>query len=437
MEVIPIRNRIYSILITLCLCLGMVSMTAARVNAENTRITDPDAVCGSDYTTSPALARKLDDIFNGSAGIYWDSACTNEVDTTLGTSPVRNNGVYMFVNPTGGSANNIGTSCFIYANGVYYTLFGESTGSGMGENSENLRLSGTGSRSLTYRNLKAWGVRQGVGALIRASGHSMIVLGYDEETLTILDGNSNGRGLVSISEKNWDQCGEYVEYIIQPTDSHYEDLYTWGMCGEESFWSVDEQGTLTISGSGSIAYPGWDSYRDSIRKVVIRDGGNRIGSGVFYSCQNLNTIVFQSAAPVFEDGALLGVNAEIYYPGPEEGWTQDFLRDYGGEPVWIPYGTTELKITQQPALAESLISDMPDVTIAAEGADLCYNWYVKNAGDDLYLKSNCTEPVYRAQAGTAADQQVICVVTDRYGNFLISDSVLIPLCGEDHSQTCR
>ena len=124
MEVIPIRNRIYSFLITLCLCLGMVPMTAARVNAEDTRITDPNAVCGSDYTTSPALARKLDDIFNGSAGIYWDSACTNEVDTTLGTSPVRNNGVYMFVNPTGGSANNIGTSCFIYANGVYYTLFG-------------------------------------------------------------------------------------------------------------------------------------------------------------------------------------------------------------------------------------------------------------------------------------------------------------------------
>ena len=437
MEVIPIRNRIYSILITLCLCLGMVSMTAARVNAENTRITDPDAVCGSDYTTSPALARKLDDIFNGSAGIYWDSACTNEVDTTLGTSPVRNNGVYMFVNPTGGSANNIGTSCFIYANGVYYTLFGESTGSGMGENSESLSLSGTGSRSLTYNNLKTWGVRQGVGALIRASGHSMIVLGYDEETLTILDGNSNGRGLVSISEKTWDEYGGYVEYIIQPTDSHYEELYTWGMCGEETFWSVDAQGTLTISGSGSIAYPGWEDYSDNIRKVAIRDGSNRIGSGIFNSCPNIETIVFYGAAPIFEDGALLGVNAEVYYPGPEEGWTQDFLGNYGGNPVWIPYGMAELKITAQPALTESLISDTLDVTISAEGDDLTYSWYVKIVGDDLYFKSTCTEPVYRAQADSTTDQQVVCVVNDRYGNFLISDSVLISLCGEDHSQTCR
>ena len=437
MEVIPIRNRIYSILITLCLCLGMVSMTAARVNAENTRITDPDAVCGSDYTTSPALARKLDDIFNGSAGIFWDSACTNEVDTTLGTSPVRNNGVYMFVNPTGGSANNIGTSCFIYANGVYYTLFGESTGSGMGENSESLSLSGTGSRSLTYNNLKTWGVRQGVGALIRASGHSMIVLGYDEETLTILDGNSNGRGLVSISEKTWDEYGGYVEYIIQPTDSHYEELYTWGMCGEETFWSVDAQGTLTISGSGSIAYPGWEDYSDNIRKVAIRDGSNRIGSGIFNSCPNIETIVFYGAAPIFEDGALLGVNAEVYYPGPEEGWTQDFLGNYGGNPVWIPYGMAELKITAQPALTESLISDTLDVTISAEGDDLTYSWYVKNAGDDLYFKSTCTEPVYRAQADSTTDHQVVCVVNDRYGNFLISDSVLISLCGEDHSQTCR
>lgn len=431
------RKRFYSFLIALCLCLGIVPLTAARVNAEDTRITDPNAVRGSDYTTSPALAEKLDAIFDGNAGVYWDSACTDEVDTTLGTSPVRNNGVYMYVNPTDGSAKNIGTSCFIYANGVYYTLFGESTGSGMGENSESLSLSGTGSRSLTYNNLKTWGVRQGVGALIRASGHSMIVLGYDEETLTILDGNSNGRGLVSISEKTWDEYGGYVEYIIQPTDSHYEELYTWGMCGEETFWSVDAQGTLTISGSGSIAYPGWEDYSDNIRKVAIRDGSNRIGSGIFYSCPNIETIVFYGAAPIFEDGALLGVNAEVYYPGPEEGWTQDFLGNYGGNPVWIPYGMAELKITAQPALTESLISDTLDVTISAEGDDVSYSWYVKNAGDDLYFKSTCTEPVYRAQADSTTDQQVVCVVNDRYGNFLISDSVLIPLCGEDHSQTCR
>ena len=131
------------------------------------------------------------------------------------------------------------------------------------------------------------------------------------------------------------------------------------------------------------------------------------------------------------------MNAEVYYPGPEEGWTQDFLGNYGGNPVWIPYGIAELKITAQPALTESLISDTLDVTISAEGDDLTYSWYVKNAGDDLYFKSTCTEPVYRAQADSTTDQQVVCVVNDRYGNFLISDSVLIPLCGEDHSQTCR
>jgi hypothetical protein len=93
-------------------------------------------VDGSNYTPSPLLAEKLNAIFDGDAGIYADKACQKPVNTYLGTSPVRNNGVCMYVGPEGDKALERGTSCFIYANGVYYTLFGESTGSGeAGENS--------------------------------------------------------------------------------------------------------------------------------------------------------------------------------------------------------------------------------------------------------------------------------------------------------------
>lgn len=414
-------KRLFPLFLMLLVCLSLVPLTASQANAQYTLITDRDTVDGSDYTDSPALAEKLNDIFDGKTEIYRDLACTVPVDTTLGTSPVRNNGVYMFVDPVDGIAKNIGTSCWIYANGVYYTLFGESTGNGIGENSEKLSLSGTGSRTLSYENLKAWGVRPGVGALIRASGHSMILLGYNENTLTILDGNSDGRGLVSISETSWDRLGSYVEYIIQPKEAHYSDLYACGMCGENAFWSVDQEGTLTISGAGRISHPAWSGYNTHIKKVVISGDALELGNGIFYNCENLEEIIFQDAAPVFSESTFLGVKANILYPAAKNGWIEDVLLDYGGSPTWEPYGMTELQITSQPAVSRARSADKGSVTITAQGDGLRYSWYVKSATDAIYVKSSFTGPVYRATAGE--DQQVVCVVTDQYGNFLISDPV--------------
>ena len=419
-------KRTLAFFLVLAALLGALPLTAVQANAQYDIITDRKAVDGSDYTDSPAMAEKLNAIFDGNAEIYRDLACTVPVDTTLGTSPVRNNGVYMFVEPVDGIAKNIGTSCWIYANGVYYTLFGESTGNGIGENSEKLSLSGTGSRGLTYNNLKAWGVWQGVGALIRASGHSMIVLGYDENTLTILDGNSDGCGLVSISQRSWDRVYGYVEYIIQPKDDHYSSLFACGMCGEDTTWAVDEDGTMTISGSGSITHPGWREYNEQIKKVIVSDGGTEIGSGVFYNCENLEEIVFKSSAPVLSENAFLGVTATVHYPAAKSGWAEDVLHNYGGELTWVPYGMTELKITQQPTVSYS--QDLATVSIAAVGDGLSYSWYIKNAEDDLYVKSSFTGAEYFVKTnGNSINQQVVCVIKDQYGNFCISESALLSL----------
>ena len=82
-------------ILTLSLTFGMVVFTATDVSAEYTLITDREEISGSDYTNSPALAEQRNNIFDGNAGVYRDSSCTKLVDTTLGTSPVKNNGVYM------------------------------------------------------------------------------------------------------------------------------------------------------------------------------------------------------------------------------------------------------------------------------------------------------------------------------------------------------
>ena len=219
-----------SLLLSVCLAVCIFPFMTVPVSAEEADyrwITDREAVDGSDYTDNTVLAEALNSIFDGKANVYYDAGFTKMVNTQLGTSRVPNNGVHMYVGPYGDDRTDVGTSCWIYANGVYYTLFGEATGCGTeGENSQKLNLKATANRGFSYDNFVAWGVRPEPGALIRTQcGHSLIVLGYDEEYITILDGNGNGKGLVSIRVMKWTHQGFRAKYIIQPTQEHFDSLY--------------------------------------------------------------------------------------------------------------------------------------------------------------------------------------------------------------------
>ena len=216
-----------SISISACILPGM-AVTAGASQEDYRWITDREEVDGSDYTSSVILAAALNDIFDGNANVYYDPDFTKMVNTELGSSRVPNNGVNKYVGPYGDNEDNVGTSCWIYANGVYYTLFGECTGNGTaGENSEKLDLKTSPNYNFTYENFLAWGVRPEPGALIRTRcGHSLVILDYDAEGLTILDGNGNGKGLVAIREMKWDAQSYRARYIIQPNQTYFDMLYS-------------------------------------------------------------------------------------------------------------------------------------------------------------------------------------------------------------------
>ena len=221
-------KKIISFLLSLCISLSFLPGTV-EASQENYRwITKREEVDGSDFTSSVKLAAVLNDIFDGNANVYYDAEFTRMVETKLGTSRVPNNGVNRYVGPYGDQEDNVGTSCWIYANGVYFTLFGECTGNGeAGVNSEKLELKGSKNYNFSYENFVSWGVRPEPGALIRTRcGHSLVILDYDQDYVTILDGNGNGRGLIAIRKMKWDCQTFRAKYIIQPTQMHFDILYS-------------------------------------------------------------------------------------------------------------------------------------------------------------------------------------------------------------------
>ena len=74
-----------------------------------------------------------------------------------------------------------------------------------------------------------------------------------------------------------------------------------GTCGENLTWVFDNEGTLTISGSGEMDnyerdYSAndkynmpWDSYRKDVKRVVIEDGVVSIGNYAFTICNNMTS----------------------------------------------------------------------------------------------------------------------------------------------------
>ena len=191
------------------------------------------------FTSSPELAKKLTQVFNGNIGLYSSSSCTSQTKAPLGCSKLNGSNRFYIKNNTTGS-KTFGWQCYIYANAVYNTLYNEWAGNGSSFKHSKVVI--RGGRTFSYRQFVNAGVR--VGAYVRTTAnrdcsynrsqaHSFVILGYNEEYVTYIDGNSDGRGLVRVNKLSWKElnrwqttgCGRRICHVVQPTDKYFESLY--------------------------------------------------------------------------------------------------------------------------------------------------------------------------------------------------------------------
>ena len=67
-------------------------------------------------------------------------------------------------------------------------------------------------------------------------------------------------------------------------------------------------------------------------------------------------------------------------------------------------------------------------TVKAGGDGLKYQWYVKNEGATKYTKSSITSATYSAtMSDKSNNRQVYCVVTDRWGNVVQTEAVILTI----------
>lgn len=224
------RNRMQRLL-TVVLSLTLIITMMPAMNYQWTEEADAatyyyiynaDQIKGSWYTKSSKLASLLDDIFSGEKKIVFkDSKCSKAVNTRLTREGILpNNGNLKYV-PDG----RAGTSCYIYANGVYHALFGGTTGEKNDFKGSESEIKVENGGNASYEKFVNWGIRSEPGAMIRASGHSMILLYYDKDTIVTLDANGDRNGGISARVRSWNNAKFNVEYIIQVSNNRYRQLY--------------------------------------------------------------------------------------------------------------------------------------------------------------------------------------------------------------------
>ena len=84
---------------------------------------------------------------------------------------------------------------------------------------------------------------------------------------------------------------------------------TSGTCGDNLTWVLDDEGTLTISGTGAmidIWSAPWDTNVKDVKKVLINNGVTSIGAFAFGNHTNLTGIILPEGMTSIGDGAFEG-----------------------------------------------------------------------------------------------------------------------------------
>lgn len=114
-----------------------------------------------------------------------------------------------------------------------------------------------------------------------------------------------------------------------------------GSCGDNLTWTLDYEGTLSISGTGNMdnysysSLAPWESMKESIRVVEIDSGVASIGNMAFNECTNLTSVKFPGSVTKMGSSSFNGcTNLEGVYITDLAAWCNISYSSWSSNPLY-------------------------------------------------------------------------------------------------------
>ncbi len=161
-----------------------------------------------------------------------------------------------------------------------------------------------------------------------------------------------------------------------------------------------------------------------------------IGDGEFMTVDTMgygvpNCIIFRPEILVDDKNVILNFDISGQYDVQISG-----IYKNDGTPATIHYNVdffdmenyNKLTIKKQPTNAVAKEGETVKTTVEASGVGLQYQWYVKEPGTTNWIKSSVKTATYSyTMIPSKAGRQVYCIITDAYGNSVMTDTVTLKM----------
>lgn len=85
-----------------------------------------------------------------------------------------------------------------------------------------------------------------------------------------------------------------VDVDLFAVEASAEEIVDYGQCGDNAYWTLDDDGTLIISGEGDMWNYNWDNvspfYSSYTKRIIIENGITSIGDYAFWDLLRLTSI---------------------------------------------------------------------------------------------------------------------------------------------------
>ena len=158
-------------------------------------------------------------------------------------------------------------------------------------------------------------------------------------------------GCASLADVYYSEFEEWNRISVGPNNEPLLNAVFHFGCGEDLTWTLDDEGTLTISGTGAMTdyddeeHAPWYNIKESIYNVVIEDGVTSIGSYAFFGCSGLTSVTIPNGVTSIGADAFNGCSGLTGVTIPENVTSIDegvFAGCTGLTSVTIPNGVTSI-----------------------------------------------------------------------------------------------